>query len=92
MTVDVLGQSGKMTLSNGPNSVTVAMDNLYELDAGGSIIGNTGPNELKHSRQTFASVDFTSEWLPLPRSRDCAPTCRLYHASRALVCAFVCRS
>lgn len=29
------------------------------LDASGSIIGNTGPNSLKHSRQTFASVPFT---------------------------------
>lgn len=49
-----------MTLSNGPNQITVMMDNLYELDAEGLIIGNTGPNALKHSRQTFASVDFTS--------------------------------
>jgi len=57
--VDVLGQSGKMTLSNGDNQVTVAMDNLYELNAAGSIIGNTGPNAGKHSRQTFASVDFS---------------------------------
>ena len=57
--VDVLGQSGKMTLTNGPNSVTVEMDNLYELDAAGSIIGNTGPNSGKHSRNTFASVPFT---------------------------------
>jgi len=57
--VEVLGQSGKMRLINGDNLVTVAMDNLYELDASGAIIGNTGPNHLKHSRQTFSSVDFT---------------------------------
>ena len=59
MTVNVLGQSGKMTLSNGPNQVTVTMDSLFELNAAGSIIGNSGPNAQKHSRQTFASVDFT---------------------------------
>ena len=73
VTVDVLGQSGKMTLSNGPNQVTVAMDNLYELDAGGNIIGNTGPNAGKHSRQTFASVDFSINTTPRRTSRFGVP-------------------
>ena len=40
------------------------MDSIYELDASGSIIGNTGPNAGKHSRQTFASVDFTIDSTP----------------------------
>ena len=54
-----------MTLTNGPNAVTVTMDHLYELDASGSIIGNTGPNSEKHSRNTFASVDFTINDTPV---------------------------
>ena len=71
--MDVLGQSGKMTLSNGPNQVTVAMDNLYELDAGGNIIGNTGPNNEKHSRQTFASVPFSINTTPRRTARFGVP-------------------
>ena len=55
----MLGQSGKMTLTNGPNTITVAMDNIYELDAEGNQIGNGGPPAGKHSLQTFAPVDFT---------------------------------
>ena len=69
----MLGQSGKMTLSNGPNQVTVAMDNLYELDAGGNIIGNTGPNSGKHSRQTFASVPFSINTTPRRTARFGVP-------------------
>lgn len=68
VSVKIQGQSGKMTLSNDGDtsgkSVTVMMDNLYELDASGSQIGNTGPNAGKHSRNTFASVDFTIDAKP----------------------------
>jgi len=58
VSVEVMGQSGKMTLSNGLNDITVAMDYLHELDADGNIIGNQGPNAGKHSRNTFASTPF----------------------------------
>ena len=47
-----------MRLTNGPNLVTVMMDYIHELDASGNIIGTSGPNHGKHSRETFASVDF----------------------------------
>jgi len=73
VTVNVLGQSGKMTLSNGPNSVTVEMDNLFELDASGSMIGNTGPNDQRHSRNTFASVAFTINSMPRRSSQYGVP-------------------
>ena len=55
----MLGQSGKMRLTNGDNTVTVTMDNIYELDADGNAIANTGSPSIKHSLQTFAPVDFT---------------------------------
>ena len=48
-----------MTLTNGPNTITVTMDNIYELDADGNQIGNGGPPSGKHSLNTFAPVDFT---------------------------------
>jgi len=64
--LDVLGQSGKMTLSNAPadgsitpNEVTITMDYIREIDAAGNIVGNEGPNSGKHSLQTFASQAFT---------------------------------
>lgn len=71
--MDVLGQSGKMTLTNGPNSVTVEMDSIYELDSAGSIIANTGPNSEKHSRQTFASVPFDINSTPRRTDRYGVP-------------------
>ena len=59
VSVEVKGQSGKMTLSNGPNEIMVEMDYLRELDADGNVVGDSGPNSGKHSRDTFANVDFT---------------------------------
>ena len=49
------------------------MDNIYELDAAGNIIANTGSNAEKHSRQTFASVDFSINTTPQRTSRFGVP-------------------
>lgn len=59
-TVQILGRSGKMTVSNsnlGSSSVTVTMDALREVDTSGNAVGTTG--NPKHSFNTFASQDFT---------------------------------
>ena len=53
-----------MTLANGNNTVTVTMDNIYELDAQGNTIGNNGSPDIKHSLQTFAPVEFTIDETP----------------------------
>ena len=55
----MLGQSGKMILTNGPSTINVTMDHIYELDAVGNQIGNRGPPSGRHSLNTFAPVDFT---------------------------------
>lgn len=57
-----------MRLSNGENVITVTMDYIHELDADGGIIGNGGPNSIKHSRNTFANTDF--EFEPIRSSDD----------------------
>ena len=57
------GQSGKITIgradppSKDPNSVTVQMDELKEVDKDGNEVGKTG--NPKHSFNSFASQDFT---------------------------------
>lgn len=57
----VLGQSGKISLSYNDtsfsNSQTIEFDSVYERNAQGQIIGNTG--STKHSVNSFASQDFT---------------------------------
>ena len=55
--INVLGQSGKVTLSRNEASITITMDAIREVDASGNIVGNKG--QLKHSLQTFASQTFT---------------------------------
>jgi len=60
----VLGQSGKMTLSNGGNQVTITMDYIKELDAGGRPIGTSGPLAGKHGLNSFAPVAFDVHDVP----------------------------
>lgn len=61
--VDVLGRSGKFSIfdesvgKEDPNTVTVEVDALRELDADGAEVGKSG--SVKHSIETFASQDFT---------------------------------
>ncbi|KAL1500390.1 hypothetical protein AB1Y20_013047 [Prymnesium parvum] len=74
VTVNVLGQSGKMTLANGPNQITVEMDYIRELDASGNTVGNSGPNDGKHSRNTFANTDFTINSNPRRSYKYTLPT------------------
>jgi len=65
VTVDVKGKSGKMTISNGKQNITVEMDSVSELDANGNLVGQTGPPNGKHSLNNFASVDFTIDPMEL---------------------------
>lgn len=58
--IDVLGQSGKVTIKRGFNVITMQMDKLYEV-ANNEYIGTTGQN--KHSVTAFANQDF--EFTPL---------------------------
>jgi hypothetical protein len=49
VSVNILGHSGKMTLSTSSGKeVVVLMDSIYEVDSSGSSIGNSGPNAGKH--------------------------------------------
>lgn len=57
-TVQILGRSGKMTISRGGGSpLKVTMDALREVDSAGNAVGTSG--NTKHSFNTFASQDFT---------------------------------
>lgn len=53
--IDVLGQSGKVTIKRGSNIITMQMDKLYEVQ-GDKYIGTTGQN--KHSVTAFANQNF----------------------------------
>ena len=53
--IDVLGQSGKVTIKRGSNVITMQIDKLYEV-ANDKYIGTTGSN--KHSVTAFANQDF----------------------------------
>lgn len=63
VTVDVLGQSGKIRMygtdagRSDPNLVTIEMDAMRELDTNGETVGSSG--QERHSIQNFASQDFT---------------------------------
>jgi hypothetical protein len=55
----ILGQSGKMTITNpqmGSSSIMVTMDALKEVDSSGNAVGTSG--NPKHSINTFASQSF----------------------------------
>ena len=60
--INVLGQSGKVTITRGSNVITMQVDKLYEV-ANGKYIGTTGQN--KHSVTAFATQNF--EFTPLER-------------------------
>ena len=58
MSIDVKGQSGKMTIGFGDEkAVMVTFDAVTELDASGNAVGTSG--STKHSFNSFASQDFT---------------------------------
>lgn len=53
--IDVLGQSGKVTIRRGSNVITMQMDKLYEV-SNNVYIGTSGQN--KHSVTAFANQNF----------------------------------
>eukprot|EP00112_Aurelia_sp_Birch-Aquarium-sp1_P003353 Seg1374.9 transcript_id=Seg1374.9/GoldUCD/mRNA.D3Y31 product="Skeletal aspartic acid-rich protein 2" protein_id=Seg1374.9/GoldUCD/D3Y31 len=55
--VKIMGQSGKMTMSRGKNSLMVTFDYIKELDKDDIAVGTTGSS--KHSINSFASQSFT---------------------------------
>lgn len=55
-TINVLGQSGKVTIQKGTNVVTMQMEKLYEV-SNDKYIGTTGQD--RHSVTAFATQDFT---------------------------------
>lgn len=54
--INVLGQSGKLTLSRGDATITITMDAIREVDTAGNIVGKTATP--KHSLNSFASQTF----------------------------------
>jgi hypothetical protein len=72
VSVHILGQSGKMILSSDEfdSALTVGMDSLFELDAQGNEVGNTGPPSGKHSIQTFAAQNFAIDAEPTRTAVD----------------------
>jgi len=82
VSVEILGQSGKMRLfstaaGQEANRVTVEMDALRELNAAGETIGNTGTLAERHSLNGFANQDFTFD----PLESDFRPAGASYNAS-----------
>ena len=60
VSVQILGQSGKMRLSNSAGTeVKVEMNSIFEVSEAGTNVGLAGPNAGKHGRNTFANVAFT---------------------------------
>lgn len=63
ITTKILGRSGKMTIGRGSNpdtdadKVQVTFDEVKEIDSSGNPVGASGA--MKHSFNTFASLDFT---------------------------------
>jgi len=55
--IKVLGQSGKVTITNG-ESITMEFDSIQEVDENGNIVGKTGPLSQKHSINSFATQNF----------------------------------
>lgn len=63
ITTKILGKSGKMTIGRGSNPdtdadrVQVTFDEVSEIDSSGAAVGTS--RAMKHSFNTFASLDFT---------------------------------
>lgn len=55
--IKVLGQSGKVTITNG-ESITMEFDSIQEVDENGNVVGKTGGLANKHSINSFATQDF----------------------------------
>lgn len=58
-TADVLGHSGKITMTYEDQTTQITMSSVTEVDSSGNVVGNTGAASSKHSFNSFASQDFT---------------------------------